>query len=336
MYAYLRSTQLEGTYPDDAGCHIITAMRVAAGWGCLRDYRWPFDTSTWPPPHEPEGLDERAKQRRILFYQRVRTCEEVKVAIASRQPVLAAFLTTAEWDAPEKGVVPTPRGETDLDGGVHCVLLLSYDAHQRSFGFVNSWGDGWGDRGLGRVGFDYFERFGQEAWMMDAPVNLAVEFKELGPEPAIQWGMWTALGGVHSLEHYDHENDVRLAWALAREDGSPCLEVEELFVRPGARSAGLARDLCAGLRELSEIRQKPLRLWVPPIDAEMDPDAPVAVARLLELELRPSPVAWASHVGLGAPVWEHIGGGDEGAQPRRRQSGRPVRRAGIRGPTGRD
>jgi hypothetical protein len=86
-------------------------------------------------------------------------------------------------------------------------------------------------------------------------------------------------------------------WAFVVERGI-YLDVEELFVWPDYRRAGVGHDLMLELRRLSQVTEMPLRLWVPHCDAYSENKTALdAVARSLGVRFRASPERWASHLG---------------------------------------
>lgn len=150
MYNYVRSRQMEGTFPGspNTGAWISTAMRVMKGWGMLKEALWPYDgdANHWPP-NEPQGIDLRAKAHRILAYQRASTVDECRILLASNQPVSVAFEIDDSWfDAP-KGIISTPDNQPII--GAHAVSLAGYDEGAQRFIIRNSWGTAWGDAGYG-------------------------------------------------------------------------------------------------------------------------------------------------------------------------------------------
>jgi GNAT superfamily N-acetyltransferase len=297
LYGYVRSLQLEGTYPQDAGCFIITSHRISAGWGYIDESAWPYDrvtTDGWPPL-EPPGVDAIAKRNRLPCYLRARNLEECKIALATGWLPQVALRMTNEWyDAPG-GEISTPAIGAALTVGVHAVCLVGYDDNTARVTFVNSWGAEWGDGGCGSVSYEYFERFLQEGWVTTLPYDLAKHPPFSSGKPLLNWGIPTPLGIVHGVEVYDPMLDVRRGWAFARQ-GCDYLEVEELFVRPDHRGRGVAATLCAELRELSDAGELPLRLWVPAIDDISGPGGVDAIAKRLGLALQHSGVVWARRV----------------------------------------
>lgn len=41
---------------------------------------------------------------------------------------------------------------------LHAVLLIGYDDSKKQFTFINSWGEGWGDKGFGYMPYEYVEK----------------------------------------------------------------------------------------------------------------------------------------------------------------------------------
>lgn len=297
LYNYVRSLQLEGTFPQDAGCSIITGQRVSAGWGCIDETVWPYESFVkegWPPP-EPAGLDDSARRNRVPFYIRVRTLLECKAALANEWVPQVGFEITEDWADASGGEIPMPATGRPNVVGRHCVLLTGYDDSSARVRFQNSWGEGWGDRGFGSVSYDYFERFFQDGWLSMFPHNLrSTELYSTG-EPRVNWSVPTPVGVLYGVELYDLERDIRRGWAFARQ-GTDRLDVEELFVRPDQRGNGVGAELCAALSKVSDFAKLPIRLWVPFIDDLSDVGAVNAIARRLGLTLRDSHVVWASRV----------------------------------------
>jgi len=221
LYSFVRGRQLEETFPGDpqTGVWPITAMRVFFGWGSILHDEWPVEIPRpWPPPSEPPGLDEIAKQRRTNHYFRVRTREECRRTLAFCGPVLASFEITNEWFTAPLGAIPAPLPGTQYVAA-HSVLLVGYDDTKEQFKFMNSWGSDWGDRGFGYLPYNSFEVAWDEGWFMD------LAYPESRPSSKYSersWGFRRVGLGIncHCIEVRDSQ-DVRIAWTLAvqREDG---------------------------------------------------------------------------------------------------------------------
>ena len=268
LYGFVRSRQLEGTFPGDpeTGVWPITAMRIFFGWGSILHDDWPLERPRpWPPPAEPPGLDDLAKQRRINHYFRVRTVEECKLTLAYCGPVLASFEISNEWFTAPQGVIPPPSAGTQYIAA-HSVLLVGYDDTKSQFKFMNSWGADWGDDGFGYLPYNSFEAAWDEGWFMD----LASDFRK--PRPGYSkrsWGFQRAASGFvyHCLEFTDPQ-DLRIAWALAVQREEGWLEVEELFVRPTFRHQGYGKGLLRSLEKLAGELGCRLKMWISHADID--------------------------------------------------------------------
>lgn len=268
IYGFIRSRQLEGTFPGDRkrGVWGITSKRIARGWGMVLESDWPHPTQfdSWPPS-EPSDLDSKAKKHRILSYQRITDSYEAKIAIASRGGVGASFPVTEQWFRAEKGVIEAPRQGAEIVGS-HAVTLIGYSDAERRFTFKNSWGKKWGDGGFGYLPYDFFDLFLLEAWTRD--------YGQAPPIPAkagvveMSWAKPDFMGRIfHARELYDIDSDERLGWAFAVQEHN-WLNVEEFFVRPQYRRRGYGNRLLHGLEGLSAGANLPLRFFVPFADCQ--------------------------------------------------------------------
>lgn len=307
-YGYVRSRQLEGTFPGDRtkGAWPITAQRVLRGWGAPDEQDWPRVTEgdEWPPL-EPPGLNAKAKSNRVHHYQRVRSARECPLVISRAGTLTAAFEITEQWfDAPD-GIIELPEADKPIIGS-HCVCFLPQYLEDTGFVFVNSWGQEWGNRGLGALSPEFFDRYLIEAW---APfgVGLFPSYFEGRGIRDLAWGMPDYLGGaLHGREIFDATHDERIAWTFA-----VCrdrfLDVEEFFVMPAHRRKGHANRLVDMLRELAEELGLNIRLWVPFADCEpANLPGLEKTASKLGLELMPSGVRWAALKAVAHPQLSQI------------------------------
>jgi GNAT superfamily N-acetyltransferase len=272
MYSWVRSRQLEGTYPGDryTGCRVITACRVSRGYGYPPEEAWPYIKNTDPwPPTEPPGLDAIAKKFRLWFYQRVRNVDECKQVLRFNGGLPVHVAVAADlraWSDAPSGNIPLPSNDS-APPDTHSVLIEGYNDSRQVLKFANSWGAGWGDGGYGYLPYAYFERLLNEAWAC---------FPELGSRPphdppreyeVSEWGEHSLTGGVlHGADVYSRRFDENIAWAfgVARDE---FLDVEELFVRPEWRNKGFGHELTQSMIERADKESLQIRFWVTQADA---------------------------------------------------------------------
>lgn len=103
---------------------------------------------------------------------------------------------------------------------------------------------------------------------------------------------------LHGREFVDYSQNEIIAWGFAIEKDD-VLDIEELFVRPNWRRHGYGIKLAKCFTQLSAEARKPLRAWIPHPDiVTSNYPALNAIIHHLSLSLEPSPVKWASKVGL--------------------------------------
>jgi GNAT superfamily N-acetyltransferase len=240
-----------------------------------------------------------AKKRRVNLYQRVRNLGDCKVVLANRDPVVAAFEITNQWFGATSGEIALPSSN-DVIIGSHGICLLRADEEKQRLVFVNSWGEEWGDRGIGYLPFSYFDKWIVSAWTTPtvSRQDQVTDFVQY-----LCLGYFTVLGDVvHVREIYDSQRDERLAWTIAVER-PPFLEVEDCFVRPMHRGRGYGRELFEMLRKLGAERNLQLRVWL----SHADDDGPIQqrLCASLGLEIGPSGVRWARYLATNEDVCSH-------------------------------
>jgi hypothetical protein len=122
-YGFVRSRQLEGTFPGEkeTGNWPITWLRVGYGWGFPPEECWP-DGDDWPP-REPPDIDLVAKRYRLFWpYRRVRTIAQCKEAAGDG--VMVSLDITDKWAHPWRGVIPAPSSKDIRLPRMHSVLLV--------------------------------------------------------------------------------------------------------------------------------------------------------------------------------------------------------------------
>lgn len=295
MYGYVRSRQLEGTFPGDptTGTWMITAMRVLRGWGAPLESDWPYDGNAdhWPPP-EPEGMDLLAKSRRIFAYQRVRNINDACRLLASGTAVTIALEISNEWHTTKDGDI---LNISDPRIGSHAVALIDYSIPEQIFKFRNSWGESWGDAGDGKFSFEYFEKHIIESWTDAMPEIICTTSREPGVTCAT-WGNESILGHkLHGIEFFNDRGESNIAWSFLVENEN-FLDIEELFVRPEYRNQKFGSKMINEINLLSIKLNIPLRLIVSYCDEpKLRSDKYKSILNKLNLKLYRSNIRWAPY-----------------------------------------
>lgn len=294
MYGFVRSRQLEGTFPGDpqTGVWPITALRVLHGWGSPPEEEWPYngDASAWPPD-EPSGMDSAAKDHRIGPYRRLRTIDECKRSLASFPCVGVSLDITEKWADPINGRIPAPS-DADIHLDTHEITLDAYDDVRKEFKFWNSWGESWVDRGYGYIGVTVLEKTWWEGWKFWPALEAGTVVVSSQPEQRT----WVLKDfddtNLHCHELTDGSGEPA-AWLYALERDSR-VEIEELFVRPRFRGNGFGTRLFALMHRYATHYKREFRLWISHADvAPQNLSVIETMAKRLGLTVEESGLRWA-------------------------------------------
>jgi GNAT superfamily N-acetyltransferase len=261
-YGFVRSRQLEGTFPGDkaTGVWPITGQRISYGWGDPPEESWPYGTD-WPP-EEPLGIDLIAKEHRFSCpYKRVRTIAECKEElVVVRKPVMVSLDITDKWANPWHGQIPALSANDIVLPTMHHVLLVDFHPDRDEFKFVNSWGPAWGDKGYGYIRAERLAAAWWEGWTV-IPTKIE-KSAQTGISPYLRSVALKQYDGsiLHWLELADEE-DEPLGWTSALQ-GPETFEIEELFVRPSYRGAGHGKKLFQTMETTAKKLGLSVRMWI--------------------------------------------------------------------------
>ena len=137
-------------------------MQAMVMFGAPPERIWPYAVSKYED--EPDAYAYAAAQSfQALRYYRLDPpgkspadlLVSIKTSLAAGLPVMFGFSVYSSMGS--GAWIPFPAPSDRLVGG-HAVVAIGYDDSQASLLIRNSWGTTWGDRGYGRLPYDYVLR----------------------------------------------------------------------------------------------------------------------------------------------------------------------------------
>lgn len=195
LFLYTRCKQEDGM-PDDEGTYPRVALKIMQKEGVCSAKLLPFEGKCKPLPVLTQQMKSNAQNYKIKAYARVYGVEQIKQALAAGKVVMVGTMVTKDnWLDGDEWILE-PLGQWL---GLHATLLCGYDdtlEHAGYRGFfkgINSWGEGWGEKGFYYMAYDYTKWENKDLPGLFALMEAwAVEFEEVlqPPEPSKKIELW--------------------------------------------------------------------------------------------------------------------------------------------------
>jgi len=172
LWLYDQCKKLDGD-PYSEGTYIRIAMKVMANIGVIPYTYAPYDGYYTFGRFDGKKFDlSLARPYRIKTYARLTNIDDMCRCLVQHGPFAMGVQVTDEFvNVDESGYIPVHYSSV-REG--HCVAVVGYDSKENTFLIVNSWGEGWGNKGTAKLPFLYWERFGMDAWgIVDVTPNEA-------------------------------------------------------------------------------------------------------------------------------------------------------------------
>lgn len=161
LFIYWNERDMEGTVDSDAGAMIRDGVKVLVKIGTPREAMWEYDITKFTlKPSEPAYIE--AEKNQMLVYQRILRpsndpTQDMLLCLSLGYPFVTGFTVYESFESAEvarTGIAPLPDPDERVLGG-HAILVIGYDLDKKLFICRNSWGTGWGDKGIFYLPFEY-------------------------------------------------------------------------------------------------------------------------------------------------------------------------------------
>lgn len=193
LFLYVRCKQEDGI-PKQEGTYPRVALKVMQKDGIAPESALPYSQLPQDAcllfPEITATHIAAAQDYRIKAYARLYTVDEMKQALAAGKLIMAGVLVTDSFLSPASGVIPLPGGRIL---GLHAIVICGYDNTKKAFRMVNSWGEGWGEKGFAWLPYAFCEwrekdlgmEALMEAWAVETEYILPNERTETLDQPPV-------------------------------------------------------------------------------------------------------------------------------------------------------
>lgn len=158
LFIYYNERVIGNTVNEDSGAQIRDGAKAIATYGSCAEYDWFYDESKFTIKPSPACYKVAFPNHIHSYYSldginSSKTLTNLKTCIASGQPFVFGFNVYSSFEAQEMadtGIMQMPTSQELKDGpvGGHAVMAVGYDDATQRFLVRNSWGAGWGLKGI--------------------------------------------------------------------------------------------------------------------------------------------------------------------------------------------
>jgi hypothetical protein len=162
LYYYVREAM--GTTNSDSGVYNRVMLEIMRKRGIPAGHLWPYVTEKWNTPPSAEANAD-AEKHQILEFNEINSLEEALHALAAGRGLITGCPVYESFEDvnSSNNIIPMPGRNEKMLGG-HDMYYFGYHKKDKYILVLNSWGTGWGKRGVAAMPFEYFEKLTSDTW----------------------------------------------------------------------------------------------------------------------------------------------------------------------------
>jgi C1A family cysteine protease len=158
LFIYYNERKQEGHVDTDSGAELKDGVETLSSIGVCEETLWPYEISRFNQ-EPPNTCYDFAKTHRCSSYRKLeQNMQQIKQALIEGYPIACGIMVYESFESDRvsaSGYVPMPNQNNEKLLGGHAIVLSSFDDQYGFFGFRNSWGESWGNKGYGYLPYEY-------------------------------------------------------------------------------------------------------------------------------------------------------------------------------------
>lgn len=168
LFIYFNEREMEGTINEDAGAMIRDGIKSIKNLGICYESEWPYITAKFAIRPPQSCYDNALKEFKKITYHRIVGLQQMKQCLAERFPFVFGFNVPESFMSEkmaETGIMTMPKKGEQFVGG-HAVVAIGYNDLTKRILVQNSWGTGWGRKGLFTMPYSFIENpdYASDMW----------------------------------------------------------------------------------------------------------------------------------------------------------------------------
>lgn len=159
LFIYWFTRLLQNTVNEDSGASNRDTLKSILKNGACDENRWIYDITKYKlRPNQIAIREGNIHRTGFQYLSVIQDINVIKNSIYQGFPIILGISIYSSFESlavMTTGNVPMPDIRKEIFLGGHAIWMVSYDDTTRRFGFMNSWGSGWGNKGFFTLPYDY-------------------------------------------------------------------------------------------------------------------------------------------------------------------------------------
>ena len=159
LFIYWFTRFIQKTVNIDSGASNRDTLKSIHRNGVCNEVNWVYNVGRFKV--KPNNNAVRLAVKHKLGFQYLSVNQDINImknCIFQGFPIIVGIEVYSSFMSPvvsSTGDIPIPDTKKEEYLGGHAVWIVSYDDNTRKFGLMNSWGPGWGNKGMFTLPYDY-------------------------------------------------------------------------------------------------------------------------------------------------------------------------------------
>jgi len=170
LFIYYNERLMDGDVENDSGSSLSQCINALKMYGVCSEELLKYEIEKFAIKPSDQCYNNGLKHKVVEADRLIQTRRALKESLVNGNPFIlgiAVYESFESENVTKTGIVPMPLPNEHLLG-YHAVVCVGYSNEQKHWIMLNSWSDGWGDKGFFYLPYEYLteENLSSDIWVI--------------------------------------------------------------------------------------------------------------------------------------------------------------------------